>query len=245
MPRKKSVSESEKASIQDDRGKESPVNIDSAQDSSLSEPSTAKNKTVGKLDSLDFYKTQLKLEGLESDLAKKDKKASEINSEILEIVKQESDLVERLENNPESPDIASYEGDLAKAQERIQDLYKRLENTRAEKDALNHEVTQLRDDLTRSYHESRKADQLSDQSYGVIIRTSDDTFMSTLFRDGKYDVRLAKDGSYIKFKRDVEGLAVCVNGTIRIPMLPTYIPYKGTREFGAIPINGNTVMIRL
>ncbi len=50
------------------------------------------DRTVGKLDSIDFYRTQLKLEGLESDIAKTDKEASEINNQILEIVKRENKM---------------------------------------------------------------------------------------------------------------------------------------------------------
>lgn len=138
-----------------------------------------------------------------------------------------------------------HEEDLAKAQEHIQELYKKLENTRVEKDALNHEVAQLRDELVRSYHESRITDDVSNMTYGTVVRISEDTFVSSFFRDGRYDVRLARDGSYIKFKQDVEGLAVCLNGAIQIPILPNYIPFKGTREFGVIPVNGNTIMIRL
>ena len=44
-------------------------------------------RAVSKLDSLDFYRTQLKLEALESDVAKTDKEAGEINLRILEILK--------------------------------------------------------------------------------------------------------------------------------------------------------------
>lgn len=206
--------------------------------------STSTNgRAFSKLDSLDFYRTQLKLEGLESDVAKTDKEAGEINRQILEIAKQEMNL-EVGESDPHENE-QSREEQLEKAREHIQDLYKRLENTRVEKDALNHEIAQLRDDLTRSYHETKTTRYNPNQNFGTVVRISEDTFSSSQFRDGRYEVRLARDGSYIRFKPDVEGRAICKDNAIRLPRLPSYIPYKGPREFGIIPVNENTIMIRL
>ena len=198
-------------------------------------------RAVSKLDSLDFYRTQLKLEALESDVAKTDKEAGEINLRILEIAKQEMNLEQKSSDTDED----TREEQLQKAREHIQELYKRLENTCAEKDALNHEIAQLRDDLTRTYHENKNEDYASDQNFGTVVRISDDTFASSQFSDGRYEVRLARDGSYIKFKPDVQGLAVCRHGNICLPMLPRLIPFNGTREYGIIPVNENTIMIRL
>ena len=207
-------------------------------------------KPVGKLDSLDFYRTQLKLEGLESQIAKTNQEATTIGQEIMKVVKvgKEGRKNQKIQGNLEGED--PHDAPIpAKAfeetQDKIEELYKRLEDTQAEKDALNHEISKLRDDLARKYHDNRQVDKGLGESYGIIVRISESTFASNLFHDGNYDVRLAKDGSYIKFRPDVEGRAVCRDGAISIPMLPRYLPYKGTREFGAIPIDGNTVMIRL
>ena len=215
---------------------------DASEEHDMKKPGQNNSKrSVSKLDSLEFYRTQLKLEGLESDIAKTDREASEINLRILEIAKQEMNL----EQKTSGTDAAASEEQLQKAREHIQELYKRLENTRLEKDALNHEIAQLRDDLTRTYHEDKISDYTSDQYFGTVVRISDDSFASSQFSDGRYEVRLARDGSYIKFKPDVQGLAICKNGSICLPLLPRLIPFNGTRQYGIIPVNKNTIMIRL
>ena len=205
-------------------------------------------KPVGKLDSLDFYMNQLKLEGLESRVAETNQKATTISHQIMEVLKTEKGMdgeIADSSTDSSTDNLFLREDEFDRTQEKIEDLYKRLEDTQMEKDALNHEITKLRDDLTRKYHDSRIASDNPKEGYGIIIRASETTFTSSLFHDGNYDVRLARDGSYIKFKPDVEGRASCVNETIRIPLLGTYLPFNGTREFGVIPINSNTLMIRL
>lgn len=222
MPRKKTVTEE----------KDETVTEPSAE---AEGPKSGIDSKATKLDSIDFYRTQLKLEGIQSEISKNEKEAIEINRQILEI-SQDGD-----------GSAADAEAEkLARAQEHIQALHRRLENTKLERDVLNQEVSQLRSDLARTYHDDRSVSGRGGDSFiGTITRTSDDTFSSSLFHDGRYEVRLARDGSYVKFRPNVEGAAVCSTGTIRIPLLPTYVPFGGPREYGVIPIDGKTLMIRL
>lgn len=91
----------------------------------------------------------------------------------------------------------------------IEDLRKNLDDVIAERDSYK---TQL--------------DALQTKNDTATIRMIDSsTFTSDAFKDGKYDVRLAPDYSYITFNRCDDGKAMCVSKKIRIPKLSTYIPY--------------------
>ncbi len=232
MPRKKVVKEVTDAVTDTDV-------TEVSQSEETVEPVAEKRKRADldakQLDPLDFYITQLKIENTESKIEQANWKAYEANSRLLETSKGMGDEV----GSDTEPDVVEDQT----AKDRIKDLSNEISAVKSEKDHLNFQVAKLRNDLSRMYHEGRP--QSGSEYCGIITRVSPETFTSMAFRDGRYEVRLARDGSYIKFRRNVEGKATCIDNCITLPMLPGYIPFSSAKEYGIIPVDANTLMIRL
>ncbi len=116
-------------------------------------------------------------------------------------------------------------------------LTKDLEKEREEKQALEDSVASLE---TRLSEANAKAEKLQgeldglatqDRSKVTVIRSDARTLRSQSFEDGNYDVRLAADRSYITFRRDPQGRALCWDHAIAIPKLTAYIDFDGEKSY--------------
>ena len=88
-------------------------------------------------------------------------------------------------------------------------------------------------------------EQTSEIVTGEIIRRSPSELYSEMISDGRYDVKLAKDGSHMFIVPNVEGIAVCVNHCIRLPRLGDLIPFAGEVSFKLIPAGNNILRVDL
>ena len=88
-------------------------------------------------------------------------------------------------------------------------------------------------------------EQTSENVTGEVIRRSPSELYSEMISDGRYDIKLAKDGSHMLIVPNVEGIAVCVNHCIRLPRLGDLIPFAGEVPFKLIPAGNNILRVDL
>ncbi len=116
-------------------------------------------------------------------------------------------------------------------------LVKDLEKERNEKQALEDSVASLEQQLSEATDRigslQGELDGLKTQDRTKVIVTRSDAriLRSQSFEDGNYDVRLAADRSYITFRRDPQGRALCWNHEIVIPKLAAYIDFDGEKRY--------------
>ncbi len=102
------------------------------------------------------------------------------------------------------------------------------------------------DDLRSQNYVRGKIHVDSEENHvGIVRRSTETRFDSALFNDGKYLVRLARNGHSISFTPDVEGSAICVDGGIELPRLKDLVPFQNVREYKAIVRNGSEIMVML
>ncbi|MBO4348809.1 MAG: hypothetical protein J5812_04460 [Candidatus Methanomethylophilaceae archaeon] len=78
---------------------------------------------------------------------------------------------------------------------------------------------------------------------GTVERISATQFESSLFEAGRYDVRMARNGSYVTFKPDVQGKVACVDGTLSIPSLEDLVKFDEPRKYDAYHFNGGLKVV--
>jgi len=78
---------------------------------------------------------------------------------------------------------------------------------------------------------------------GTIERTSATQFESDLFGATKYDVKIARNGSYVTFRPDVEGKVSCEEHVISIPSLENMVGYNGPKSYDAYHFNGGLKIV--
>lgn len=152
--------------------------------------------------------------------------------------------------------ISGLEKDLKTAEEDAQrdlkkdlaDARKMIESLEAEKEALAQRVKDLennaeelkndRAEAERKLEEALSAPQRTridePETVGTIRREGPTTFSSNLFISPRYDVKLAKSGSYIAFEPNVTGLSECVNNRLEAPGLDAYVGYQGVKDHSVI-----------
>ena len=80
---------------------------------------------------------------------------------------------------------------------------------------------------------------------GVVRRSTATRFDSDIFTDGKYLVRLARNGRSISFTPDVEGSAICIGGGIELPRMRDIIPFQGMKEYEAVVKDNSEILVIL
>ncbi|MBR4225535.1 MAG: hypothetical protein IKR86_01885 [Candidatus Methanomethylophilaceae archaeon] len=78
---------------------------------------------------------------------------------------------------------------------------------------------------------------------GSVERVSATQFRSDLFEAERYDVRMARNGSYVTFKPDVEGKVACAGGVLSIPSLNELSRFDGPRSYDAYHFNGGLKVV--
>ncbi len=78
---------------------------------------------------------------------------------------------------------------------------------------------------------------------GTVERTSASQLSSPLFDCGRYDVRIARNGSYMTFRPDVEGKVPCSGGELSIPALEGMVAFDGPRRYDAYHFNGGLKVV--
>lgn len=135
-----------------------------------------------------------------------------------------------------------------------QGLKDKLKRSEEQCESLESEITALG---TRMEAMESELDELRNRNYetgemhidpeptGKVRRSTATRFESDLFTDGKYLVRLARNGHSISFTPDVEGAAVCNDGGIELPRLKDLVPFQGTTEYEAVIRNGSEIIVVL
>ncbi|AMH94973.1 hypothetical protein AR505_1258 [methanogenic archaeon ISO4-H5] len=108
----------------------------------------------------------------------------------------------------------------------------RFEDTLALKDS---EIENLknRPELTQ--------EQTSGLQTGLLVRKSINQLYSDMLDDGRYDIKLARDGTNMLIIPNVEGGAVCVNHSIILPRLGDLIPFAGEVSYELVPAGNNVL----
>jgi len=108
----------------------------------------------------------------------------------------------------------------------------RFEDTLALKDS---EIENLknRPELTQ--------EQTSGLQTGLLVRKSINQLYSDMLDDGRYDIKLARDGTNMLIIPNVEGGAVCVNHSIILPRLGDLVPFAGEASYELVPAGNNVL----
>ncbi len=117
--------------------------------------------------------------------------------------------------------------------------------TLEEKNArLTEERDSFRDDAERLDGELKALkEQIAVEMEAVTVTRKDEMSMSSArFEDGNYDVRLGADLSYMTFRKDPDGKALCWGKRIFLPKLKAYVPFEKKTKYAGEEIDG---MIRI
>ena len=76
----------------------------------------------------------------------------------------------------------------------------------------------------------------------TVTRKDEMSMSSARFEDGNYDVRLGADLSYMTFRKDPDGKALCWGKRIFLPKLKAYVPFEKKTKYAGEEIDG---MIRI
>ncbi len=191
----------------------------------------------------DLAKAKSRLEGLVDEmnsLSKENEALKKRNHELMDIPKASVEAMERCS-------LLESENSMIRAE---------LETLRKEHSSLLEEIESLKKESSESVSalESRVSEQeetirklksgipLSEVA-GTIERTSSTQFSSDLFDSPRYDVKIARNGSYMTFRSDVQGKVPCSDGVLSIPSLPELIGFDGPRRYDAYHFNGGLKVV--
>ena len=131
-----------------------------------------------------------------------------------------------------------------------------LEKLRADYSALEKEIESARKDAESRESASRaRISELEDvvrklksgiplsEKAGAVERTSASQLVSLLFDCGRYDVKIARNGSYMTFKPDIEGKVPCADGALSIPALEGLVAFDGPMKYDAYHFNGGLKVV--
>lgn len=168
------------------------------------------------------------------------------------------DLDGKLKRRAEETVVVRDDAEIKRLGKEVEGLKTKLKSKEDEYEALESENASLKagiDDLEKEIQALResKVESMSLEGEGEIRlsaaervrRTSPTTFESALFTDKKYLVKLARSGRTISFTPDVEGAAVCVDGTIRLPRLADLVPFDGETEYDTMIRDGSEIVVVL
>ncbi len=80
---------------------------------------------------------------------------------------------------------------------------------------------------------------------GTLIRKSPIEIYSDMLDDGNYDVKLARNGSYMLIIPNVEGTAICKDHSIILPRLEELVPFTKEMSFKLIPAGNNVLRVEM
>lgn len=159
-------------------------------------------------------------------------------AEETEVVRDDAEI-ERLSN-----EVDGLKAKLKSKEDECETLESERASLISEKEELEGEIRNLREFRIETATVDTAVDTGS-QTEEKVRRTSPTTFESVLFTDRKYLVRLARSGRTISFTPDVEGAALCVDGTIKLPRLAELVPFNGETDYDAVIRDGSEIVVVL
>lgn len=153
-------------------------------------------------------------------------------------LREKNDEIDRLGKK-----LTRAENDRDRLSSENQDLSDRVSNLEKENSRLQHEKEELGNAMAKASGTMNEAIVVEGEVCGTIARRTPDSFSSDLFRDGNYDVRISRDGSYIRFTPDVEGKATCIDGSIRLPAMADMMRFEEPVEYDAIKVGETEIRI--
>ena len=133
--------------------------------------------------------------------------------------------------------IKDLKGEKSRLEENIATLTEDVGKATGERDGFKAEA----EGLERELNDLRKEIEVERTTISVD-RDDERTLSSSRFEDGNYDVRLGADLSYITFRKDPNGKALCWKGKISLPKLKAYVPFEKKTKYAGEEIDG---MIRI
>ncbi len=88
-------------------------------------------------------------------------------------------------------------------------------------------------------------EQASKGIAGTLTRKSPIEIYSDMLDDGNYDVKLARNGSYMLIIPNVEGTAICKDHSIILPRLEELVPFTKEISFKLIPAGNNVLRVEM
>ncbi len=125
---------------------------------------------------------------------------------------------------------AGLEGRIGALEARNAELTGELDASRAEAERLGGELDSLRERIE------------VERTSVVVVRDDENRLSSSRFEDGNYDVRLGPDLSYMTFRKDPNGKALCWRNSITLPKLKAYVPFEKRTSYEGEEAEG---MIRI
>ena len=169
---------------------------------------------------------------------------TETASKLKKSEKAVKDLNEKLEES--ESELAKLKSDYESLKTTVDRLNETIAGFDAER-AIFEDTLALKNNEIESLKSSPELtqEQTSEIVTGEIIRRSPSELYSEIISDGRYDIKLAKDGSHMLIVPNVEGIAVCVNHCIRLPRLGDLIPFAREVPFKLIPAGNNILRVDL
>ena len=155
------------------------------------------------------------MDSLRKEIDDRKKETSDTKEKLKRITDERDDLLLQLKNAiPES---------------KVEELTNKIIDLERENKGLNNRIRELErpEDKIEKSVEVIVPDIQYDIPKETVERADGCVFSSKSFSDGNYLVKLARNGKWVSFRKDVTGAAVCIDGKIRIPALPRYIPFSG------------------
>ncbi len=120
---------------------------------------------------------------------------------------------------------------------RVRTLEERNARLSDERDAFKEDAERLDGEL------KALKETIAVEMEAVTVTRKDEMSMSSArFEDGNYDVRLGADLSYMTFRKDPDGKALCWGKRIFLPKLKAYVPFEKKTKYAGEEIDG---MIRI
>ncbi len=179
---------------------------------------------------------------LSNELARTKAKADDLAARNACLAEENASLKKRLASLRSAEESESRIEELASENSALRSeagsLRSSVSGMEAEIGALSREIARLKAEA-----EKLKAGIPLTDVAGKIGRISATEFESELFSGPRYEVKIARDGSYMTFKADVEGGVPCENGTLALPALPDLIGFSGPRIYDAYHYGGKLKII--
>ncbi len=213
----------------------------------------------------DLDNEQRKVSELKRDLKNANDEIDSLKIKIRHLESQNSESeVRKVENNVQS-ELKKVKSSLAAQTERNKDLMNQNDELLAEKERNEKTIARLNEtingfDAERERFEdilSLKDNEIEDlksrlelapeQSQetmtGTLTRTSPDTVRSEQLNDGRYDFKLARNGTYALIVPNVEGTAVCREHSIVLPRLEQLMPFADEKSYPLTPVGNNILRV--
>ncbi len=215
---------------------------------------------------LDGAKTELK--DVKGKLATADRNLDtnrRTNSGLNDELETKKNRIKELtdENNSLKDEVKRLQSGRPDAHERynektFSELDRQIKALKEEKAELEGNVTALKEDVRKATGErdgfKAEAERFEGELNALkeeievertavsVTRDDERTLSSSRFEDGNYDVRLGADLSYMTFRKDPDGKALCWGKRIFLPKLKAYVPFEKKTKYAGEEIDG---MIRI